>query len=60
MGLDIVSCVMPEKETVLEYIQNFYSCFTSLEWDQIITAGSNDEILTEFYRYDIVESTKSF
>ncbi|WRX18660.1 hypothetical protein QQP08_011147 [Theobroma cacao] len=49
VGLDIVSHVIPEKETVLEFIQNFSSCFSSLEWDQIVTAGSNDEVLTEFY-----------
>ncbi|XWS09283.1 hypothetical protein CRYUN_Cryun40dG0072500 [Craigia yunnanensis] len=51
VGLDIVYHMIPEKETVLEYIQNFSSCFSSLEWDQIITAGSGDEVLTEFYRY---------
>ncbi|XP_007037095.2 PREDICTED: L-aminoadipate-semialdehyde dehydrogenase-phosphopantetheinyl transferase [Theobroma cacao] len=51
VGLDIVSHMIPEKETVLEFIQNFSSCFSSLEWDQIVTAGSNDEVLTEFYRY---------
>ncbi|OMO62586.1 4'-phosphopantetheinyl transferase superfamily [Corchorus olitorius] len=51
VGLDIVSHKIPEKETVLEFIHNFTSCFSSSEWDQIVTAGSNDEILTEFYRF---------
>ncbi|OMO69405.1 4'-phosphopantetheinyl transferase superfamily, partial [Corchorus capsularis] len=51
VGLDIVSHKIPEKETVLEFIQNLRSCFSSSEWDQIVTAGSNDEILTEFYRF---------
>ncbi|XVF84473.1 hypothetical protein PTKIN_Ptkin17bG0039600 [Pterospermum kingtungense] len=51
VGLDIVCCVVPKKETVVEYVQNFSSCFSSLEWDQIITAGSNNEVLTEFYRF---------
>ncbi|KAK8548334.1 hypothetical protein V6N13_054861 [Hibiscus sabdariffa] len=51
VGLDIVNFTIPEKETVQEYIQNFSSCFSSLEWDRIITAGSNEDVLTEFYRY---------
>ncbi len=52
VGLDIVSYVIPPKETVLEFIQNFSSYFSSLEWDNIINAGSCDGILVEFYRYN--------
>uniref|UniRef100_A0A5B7AJU2 holo-[acyl-carrier-protein] synthase n=1 Tax=Davidia involucrata TaxID=16924 RepID=A0A5B7AJU2_DAVIN len=51
VGLDIVSHFIPEKETVPEFIQNFSSYFSSLEWDKIINAGTCDEMLNEFYRY---------
>ncbi|KAF3950079.1 hypothetical protein CMV_024122 [Castanea mollissima] len=51
VGLDIVSYDIPPKETVLEFIQNFSSYFSSLEWDNIVNAGSCDGILAEFYRY---------
>ncbi|KAG2669450.1 hypothetical protein I3760_14G035100 [Carya illinoinensis] len=51
VGLDIVSCVIPLKETVLDFIQNFSSYFSHLEWDNIVNAGSSDDILVEFYRY---------
>lgn len=50
VGLDIVSYDIPPKETVLEFIQNFSSYFSSLEWDNIVNAGSCDGILAEFYR----------
>lgn len=51
VGLDIVSYVLPPRETIPEFIQNFSSYFSSQEWHKIINAGTNDEILTEFYRY---------
>ncbi|XP_040995027.1 L-aminoadipate-semialdehyde dehydrogenase-phosphopantetheinyl transferase-like [Juglans microcarpa x Juglans regia] len=51
VGLDIVSCVIPLKETVLDFVQNFSSYFSHLEWDNIVNAGSSDDILAEFYRY---------
>ncbi|KAL5568605.1 hypothetical protein UlMin_025180 [Ulmus minor] len=51
VGVDIVSHVIPWKETVIEFIQNFSSYFTSLEWDNIIGAGTCADILIEFYRY---------
>lgn len=51
VGLDIVSYVIPQKETVLDFIQNFSSYFSSLEWDNVVNAGSCDDILLEFYRY---------
>ncbi|XP_059434759.1 uncharacterized protein LOC132167752 isoform X1 [Corylus avellana] len=51
VGLDIVSCVIPQKETVLGFVQNFSSYFSSLEWDNIVNAGTCDDILVEFYRY---------
>ncbi|XP_052198921.1 uncharacterized protein LOC127806015 [Diospyros lotus] len=51
VGLDIVSHTVPEKETIPEFIQNFSSYFSRLEWDNIVKAGSCDEMLNEFYRY---------
>ncbi|GFZ11235.1 hypothetical protein Acr_22g0006330 [Actinidia rufa] len=51
VGLDIVSHSIPEKETIPEFIQNFSSYFSRLEWDNIVNAGSFDDLLNEFYRY---------
>lgn len=50
VGLDIVSCTIPWKETVSEFIRNFSSYFSRLEWDFIIGAGNEEQILVEFYR----------
>ncbi|XP_072996413.1 uncharacterized protein [Typha latifolia] len=50
VGLDIVSVRKPQKETALEFIKNFSSYFTILEWWNIVHAGSSDAVLTEFYR----------
>ncbi|XP_059628444.1 uncharacterized protein LOC132271166 [Cornus florida] len=51
VGLDIVSHFIPERETIQEYIQNFSSYFSSLEWNNIINADTCDGMLNEFYRY---------
>ncbi|XP_077241547.1 uncharacterized protein LOC143882046 [Tasmannia lanceolata] len=51
VGLDIVSHTIPKQETAIEFIKNFSSYLTSLEWNNIINAGTSDEILAEFYRY---------
>nr|POE54595.1 l-aminoadipate-semialdehyde dehydrogenase-phosphopantetheinyl transferase [Quercus suber] len=51
VGLDIVSYDIPPKETILEFIQNFSSYFSSLEWDNIVNAGSCDGILAEFSNF---------
>ncbi|XP_024029400.1 L-aminoadipate-semialdehyde dehydrogenase-phosphopantetheinyl transferase [Morus notabilis] len=51
VGLDIVSPVIPWKETVIDFIYNFSFYFSSLEWDNIVSAGTCDDILVEFYRY---------
>ncbi|PON33074.1 4'-phosphopantetheinyl transferase superfamily [Parasponia andersonii] len=51
VGLDIVSLVIPWKETVIDFIHNFSSYFSSLEWDNIVGAGTCNDILAEFYRY---------
>ncbi|KAL6989311.1 hypothetical protein U1Q18_015059 [Sarracenia purpurea var. burkii] len=51
VGLDIVSHFISGNETVPEYIQNFSSYFSRLEWDYIVNAGSWDDMLSEFYRY---------
>lgn len=52
VGLDIVSYKPPQKETILEFIQNFASYFSSLEWSRIMSAGTPNEVLVEFYRYN--------
>ncbi|KAM3282769.1 L-aminoadipate-semialdehyde dehydrogenase-phosphopantetheinyl transferase isoform X1 [Capsicum chacoense] len=51
VGLDVVAQTIPEKESVKEFIQNFSSYFSRLEWFNIINAGSSRQILSEFYRY---------
>lgn len=51
VGLDIVSHSIPINETAQEFIQNFSSYFSSLEWYHIISGGSSDEKLKIFYRY---------
>ncbi|GJZ26043.1 L-aminoadipate-semialdehyde dehydrogenase-phosphopantetheinyl transferase-like protein isoform X1 [Tanacetum coccineum] len=51
VGLDIVSCFIPGKETVLDFIHNFSSYFSSLEWEKIVNAGSDDDVLDIFFRY---------
>jgi len=51
VGVDVVCCTEPEKEPVPEFIENFSSYFSSLEWDNIINTGTSDEILVDFYRY---------
>lgn len=56
VGLDIVSCIIPCRETVPQFVQNFSSYFSSLEWDKITNAGTCDEILIEFYRYGVALS----
>lgn len=58
VGLDIVNFMIPEKETVPEYLQNFSSYFSSSEWDRIISVGNNEEVLAEFYRYVCTKSIK--
>lgn len=52
VGLDIVSPAIPGKETILEFVRNFSQYFSAWEWDCIVNAGTSDEILVEFYRYD--------
>ncbi|KAK3035031.1 hypothetical protein RJ639_033945, partial [Escallonia herrerae] len=51
VGLDIASPSIPHKETVPEFIQNFSSYFSRVEWDKICNAGPCDDMLKEFYRY---------
>ncbi|KAL3649933.1 hypothetical protein CASFOL_006336 [Castilleja foliolosa] len=51
VGLDIVSHSIPVNESAKEFIQNFSSHFSSLEWHHILNAGSSDEMLKVFYRY---------
>uniref|UniRef100_A0A0E0BF05 holo-[acyl-carrier-protein] synthase n=1 Tax=Oryza glumipatula TaxID=40148 RepID=A0A0E0BF05_9ORYZ len=51
VGLDIVCISKPQRETALEFISNFTSYLTDHEWNCIVTAGSHDGMLTEFYRY---------
>lgn len=51
VGLDIVSCFIPGKETVSEFIHNFSSYFSSSEWEKIVNAGSDDDVMDVFFRY---------
>lgn len=51
VGLDIVSYVVPEKETIAGFMQNFAIYFSSFEWASITNAGTSDEMLSAFYRY---------
>ncbi|KAJ7974890.1 L-aminoadipate-semialdehyde dehydrogenase-phosphopantetheinyl transferase [Quillaja saponaria] len=51
VGLDVVSYEIPQRESVREFVQHFSSYFSSLEWNNIITAGTPDDILIDFYRY---------
>ncbi|RDX80874.1 L-aminoadipate-semialdehyde dehydrogenase-phosphopantetheinyl transferase [Mucuna pruriens] len=51
VGLDIVSYDVPQGETIEEFIQFFSSYFSSLEWDNIVNAGTSNEVLIEFCRY---------
>lgn len=55
VGLDIVDHYIPEKESVREFIQSFSSYFSRLEWNAILNAGSDDQMLGEFYRYDALK-----
>lgn len=57
VGIDIVSYAVPCGETVAEFIQCFSSYFSSLEWDNIVNAGTcDDDVLIEFYRYCYTKS----
>ncbi|KAI9118743.1 hypothetical protein K1719_010188 [Acacia pycnantha] len=51
VGLDIVSYDVPQKETTAEFILNFASYFSCLEWDNIVNAGTSNDVLIEFFRY---------
>ena len=51
VGVDIVSIVIPQGETLTEFLQSFSSYFSSFEWQNICAAGSNHDMLIEFYRY---------
>ncbi|KAI3721770.1 hypothetical protein L2E82_32788 [Cichorium intybus] len=51
VGVDIVSCFIPGKETVSDFIHNFSSYFSSSEWDNIVNAGSDDDVMDVFFRY---------
>lgn len=54
VGLDIVSCDSPKQGTVMEFLDSYSSCFTPLEWDVIINAGTSAQTLDKFYRYGFV------
>lgn len=57
VGVDIVSYDVPRGETITEFIQLFSSYFSCLEWDNIVTAGTSDDVLIEFYRHDMLHYT---
>uniref|UniRef100_A0A9I9D3E4 holo-[acyl-carrier-protein] synthase n=1 Tax=Cucumis melo TaxID=3656 RepID=A0A9I9D3E4_CUCME len=51
VGLDVVSYTTPQNEDTIEFVKNFSSYFSSLEWKNIVNAGSSFSVLVEFYRY---------
>ncbi|XP_027931362.1 L-aminoadipate-semialdehyde dehydrogenase-phosphopantetheinyl transferase-like isoform X1 [Vigna unguiculata] len=51
VGVDIVSYDVPQRESITEFVQLFSSYFSCLEWNNIIMAGTSDDVLIEFYRY---------
>lgn len=52
VGLDIVSIMIPERTTEHEFMSNFSSFLTALEWKNIAKTGASEEKLCEFYRYE--------
>ncbi|KAK2968145.1 hypothetical protein RJ640_018238 [Escallonia rubra] len=60
VGLDIASPSIPHKETVPEFIQNFSSYFSRVEWDKICNSGPCDETLKEFYRFNVYTTHNGF
>ncbi|KAK9735166.1 hypothetical protein RND81_04G188100 [Saponaria officinalis] len=51
VGLDIVSHGLPVEQTAPEFVNSFSSYFSSMEWIEIMSAGSSNDMLKEFYRY---------
>ncbi|XP_020580377.1 L-aminoadipate-semialdehyde dehydrogenase-phosphopantetheinyl transferase-like isoform X2 [Phalaenopsis equestris] len=51
VGFDIVSDSMPIKETVIDFMNNFSSHFTTLEWTDIMKSNNPYDSLATFYRY---------
>ncbi|KAF5175512.1 L-aminoadipate-semialdehyde dehydrogenase-phosphopantetheinyl transferase [Thalictrum thalictroides] len=51
VGLDIASLVVPMHENALEFVRNFASHFAYNEWEDIIGAGTGQDILAQFCRY---------
>ncbi|CAK9317304.1 unnamed protein product [Citrullus colocynthis] len=51
VGLDVVSYTTPQNGDTIEFVKNFSSYFSSLEWKNIMNASSSSSVLVEFYRY---------
>ncbi|CAK9316964.1 unnamed protein product [Citrullus colocynthis] len=51
VGLDVVSYTTPQNGDTIEFVKNFSSYFSSLEWKNIMNASSSSSALVEFYRY---------
>ncbi|VFQ81280.1 unnamed protein product [Cuscuta campestris] len=51
VGLDIIDYFTPEKESARKFIQSFSPYFSGLEWNEILNAGSDNQMLLELYRY---------
>lgn len=51
VGLDVVSYTTPQNEDAIEFVKNFSSYFSSLEWKNIMNASPSSCLLAEFYRY---------
>jgi 4'-phosphopantetheinyl transferase len=58
VGLDIVSHSRPlHNETIPHFIHQFFSYFSTSEWDKINAAANHCEMLNEFYRYWCVKES---
>ncbi|KAK9735161.1 hypothetical protein RND81_04G187700 [Saponaria officinalis] len=51
VGLDIISRGLRVEQTTPELINCFSSCFSSMEWHEIMSAGTSNDVLKELYRY---------
>eukprot|EP00252_Welwitschia_mirabilis_P022938 TRINITY_DN6360_c0_g1_i1.p1 TRINITY_DN6360_c0_g1~~TRINITY_DN6360_c0_g1_i1.p1 ORF type:complete len:316 (-),score=51.02 TRINITY_DN6360_c0_g1_i1:215-1162(-) len=52
VGIDIMSYEPSRDSDIFFFLQNFWSCFTTFEWINILNSGPSDsDILNQFYRY---------
>lgn len=60
VGLDVVSYTTPQNEDAIEFVKNFSSYFSSLEWKNIMNASPSSCLLAEFYRFDTIHTLLLF